>query len=63
MPATASIQQRHIEAARRRVAHLGALSAATDAAERRILDAAQQRLAQVEADLAKLAPRAITGDS
>lgn len=54
--------QKHIEAARRRVAHLAALSDATTAADRRIRDAAHKRLEAVEADLAKVAPRALMHD-
>lgn len=53
---------RHIEAARRRVAHLHALDHATQAAEQRIRDAALKRLEAVEADLAKLRPRALLHD-
>ena len=54
---------RHIDAARRRLAHLGGLAGKTDAAERRILAAAQERLAIVQADLAKLKVRAIADNA
>lgn len=58
-PAT---QDRHIEAARRRVAHLHALDHATTAAERRILDAAEKRLAVVEAEITQARRRALVHD-
>jgi len=45
-------QSRHIDAARKRTAHAGALLHASDQAERRILDAAHERLDRVQADLA-----------
>ena len=44
-------QTRHIEAARKRTAHAGALLHASDQAERRILDAAHERLERVQADM------------
>ena len=50
---------RHIEAAKRRLAHLGALSARTVETERKILAAAEDRLAAVEADRASLRSRAL----
>jgi hypothetical protein len=49
----------HIEAARRRLAHLGGLAAQTEEAERRILTSATDRLAVVREELDKLRPRAI----
>lgn len=63
MPTALDTQhQKHIEAARRRVAHLAAMSDATADAERQIRDAAQTRLETVEAELAKVTPRAILHD-
>jgi 2-phospho-L-lactate guanylyltransferase (CobY/MobA/RfbA family) len=53
------LPERHIQATRTRLAHLGGLSAKSDAADKAILHAAEQRLAVVDSDLAKLSPRAI----
>ncbi len=52
-------QDRHIAAAKTRLAHLGGLAAKAHAAEQRILEAAESRLSDVEADIAKIRPRAI----
>jgi hypothetical protein len=49
-------------AARRRVAHLEAMSRATDAAEAKIAEAAEKRLAEVDAEIAKARPRAMLHD-
>jgi len=49
-------------AARRRLGHLAGLEAATATAERKILEAAEKRLAQVEEDLAKARRRALLHD-
>ena len=49
----------HIEAAKRRLAHLAGLGAITQQTERRILDAATERLGVVQGDLDRLRPRAI----
>ena len=51
--------EQHIDAAKRRLAHLGGLSARTAETERRILAAASERLSAVEADIATLRPRAL----
>lgn len=50
----------HIEAAKRRLIHLSGLTGKVDGAERRILEAAEHRLAAVSADLASLRPRVNT---
>jgi hypothetical protein len=50
---------RHIEAAKMRLAHLGGLAAKTAADERRILDAAEARLHEVDGQLTQLRPRAV----
>lgn len=64
MPAQADdLQDRHIEAARQRVAHLHALSHATDEAERKIGEAAKKRLAEVDAELTRLRPRAMLDEA
>lgn len=55
--------QKHIDAAGRRLVHLQGLDAKTAAEERRILDAAVDRLKRVEADIAQLRPRALTDDA
>lgn len=57
-----ALPDRHIDAAKRRLAHLGGLSARTEATERRILDAAQARIEAVEADLNALKGRALVDD-
>lgn len=54
---------RHIDAAKQRLAHLGGLSERTEAAERKILDAAEDRLTTIDADLAKLRPRVNLDDA
>lgn len=61
-PAIHSAHQRHIDAARRRLAHLAMLERRTAEADARIRQAAEQRLAQVEADLAKARRRALLHD-
>jgi hypothetical protein len=48
---------KHLPAARTRLGHLASLSEKTEATERRILAAAEDRLAAVEKDLATLQPR------
>ncbi|MDU7523501.1 MAG: hypothetical protein E7K72_19305 [Roseomonas mucosa] len=48
---------RHIAAARQRLSHLQGIAGRTAAAERRILDLAEKRHAEVLADLARLRPR------
>ncbi|WP_431860155.1 hypothetical protein [Azospirillum sp.] len=53
-------QPQHIEAAKRRLVHLAGLAEKTAETERRILAAAEERLAAVCADLDKLRPRALT---
>jgi hypothetical protein len=53
-PGTDKLVGQHIAAARQRIAHLAGLEAGTQAAERRIAEAAQKRLEAVDADLAKL---------
>jgi hypothetical protein len=55
-------RDRHIDAARTRLVHLGGLSERTDQAERRILDSARHRLEAVTSDLDKLRPRALLED-
>lgn len=55
--------QPHRAAAAKRLAHLGGLAARTDAAERRILDAAEDRLRIVRAELDQLRPRALADDA
>ncbi len=50
---------KHLDAARARLAHLGGLAARTEQAEKKILEAAQSRLEAVDADLAKLRPRVL----
>lgn len=52
-------QDRHIAAAKSRLAHLGALAAKTAAAEQQILAAAESRLETVAAELERLRPRAL----
>lgn len=47
----------HLAAAKRRLVHLEGLSQKTEETERRILAAAEDRLAAVSADLEKLRPR------
>jgi hypothetical protein len=54
---------RHIDAARRRLGHLQGLADRTEQAERAILAGAQSRLDAVDADLRRLAPRAILDQS
>lgn len=51
---------RHIDAARRRLAHLGGVAARTSDTERRILAAAEERLGVVDKTLASLRPRTLT---
>lgn len=53
----------HIAAAKTRLAHLAELSARTEATERRILAAAEERLATVAADLDSLRPRVTLDDN
>lgn len=57
--ATAQLDQ-HIAAARRRLAHIGGIARRTDDTERAIRAAAEERLATVTGDLARLKPRALT---
>jgi len=59
MTAAAS-PDKHIAAARRRVAHLEALAAACDTADARIRDAAEKRLAALEDTIAKARRQALT---
>ena len=54
--------KRHMQQARAKLGELGALHAKTEAAEHRILKAAEQRLAAVVAALDKLAPGAEGAD-
>lgn len=54
--------ERHIEAAKRRLAHLGGLAARTHEAEQSILAAAEERERAIDAELAKLRPRALLDD-
>ena len=54
---------RHIEAAGARLAHLAGLAERTHDADRRILEAAQHRLAAVVADLGTLRPRVNLDDT
>jgi hypothetical protein len=54
---------KHIDAAKRRLAHLGGLAAKTEAAEQRILEAAQERVEAVEADMQKLKGRALVDEA
>ncbi len=49
--------EKHITGAKARVQHLAGLQAKTDAAERKILEAAQHRAGEVEARLKALRPR------
>lgn len=51
---------KHIDAARRRLAHLQGLSDQTHGTEKRIRDAAADRLGHVEESIAKLRPRVHT---
>lgn len=60
MTPAARQQQEHIGAAGKRLGHLAGLAARTDAAERKILEAAQEMLAKVEEDLPKLRARVQT---
>lgn len=52
-----------IAGARRRLAHLGGLAKRAEEAERRILAAAEDRIAAIDADLAKLRPRVDLDDA
>ena len=54
--------QKHIDAARQRLAHLAAMAHGTAEAEKRIAEAATQRLATVEAGIARARPKALTDD-
>ena len=54
--------QKHIDAARQRVAHLAALERASDEADKRIAKAATERLETVEAEIAKVRPSALIHD-
>jgi uncharacterized protein involved in exopolysaccharide biosynthesis len=54
---------RHIVASRRRLGHLAGLGARTEGAERGILKAAEQRLAAIRAELARLSDRVLTDHS
>ena len=56
----AATPDKRMAGARRRLVHLHGLAAKTDAAERSILAAAEDRHAEVLADIASLAPRALT---
>lgn len=53
----------HIAGARRRLTHLAGLADRTAAAERRILDAANDRRSAVDVDLGKLRPQVDLDDS
>lgn len=55
--ATSGTPDRHIQAAKRRLCHLSGLSGRVDEAERRILEAANDRLGTVQAELEQLRPR------
>lgn len=55
-----SVPNRHIAAAKTRLAHLAGLSGKTVAAERSILSAAEQRQHVVERELSSLADRVLT---
>jgi hypothetical protein len=59
MPMTAT-PDRHISAAKTRLAHLAGLSSKTASAERAILTAAEHRLAAVEKEAAAVAGRVLT---
>ncbi len=50
-------EDKHVDGAKRRLSHLAGLSQKTEEAERKILAAAEDRLAVVDADLDKLRPR------
>lgn len=54
---TSSGPDKHIAAARARLSHLGGIAARTEEAERRILDAAEERMGIVSQELAQLGPR------
>lgn len=54
---------RHIDAAKQRLAHLAGLSERTEAAERKILESAEDRLTAIDADLGKLRPRVNLDDA
>lgn len=56
------MHQKHIDAARQRVAHLAALEHASAEADKRIAEAATKRLEAVEAEIAKARPHALTHD-
>lgn len=47
----------HIEGAKRRLVHLAGLSGRTEEAERKIMEAAEDRLTAIDADLSKLRAR------
>lgn len=51
---------KHIAGARKRLGHLQGLAAQTEAAERKILAAAEHRMESVLADLKTLRPRVMT---
>jgi len=53
----------HHKAIHRRLTRLAELGAKTDAAERRILDAAEHRREVVHGEIAKLRPRALIDDA
>lgn len=53
-------QARHIDAARQRIAHAGAILHASHQAEQKILDSAMARLDRVQADLAAWRKRVMT---
>ena len=52
--------QSQIQTTTRHLGELAAMSRQTEAAERRILDVATKRLADVQGDIAKMRPAAIT---
>lgn len=54
---------KHLAAAGRRLGHLAGLAERSEQAERNILTAAERRLADIHADVAKLRPRALTDSS
>ncbi len=49
--------EKHLDAARSRLAHLAGLSVQTDATEQRILESGEHRLAMIQADIDRLRPR------
>lgn len=54
--------KQHIENTRRQLGELGAMSAQTEAMERKILERAHQQLAKVDGDMDKARADAMAGD-